>query len=68
MLWRDAAGDPHQRELAHHLRHPVAKILGWAEILHDDHTMPDTQAQQLQVIYQSAQDLQRQLDQAACPL
>ncbi|MEU4626325.1 PAS domain S-box protein [Actinoplanes sp. NPDC023801] len=33
---------PPPAELSHHLRHPVAKILGWAEILHDDDTMPAT--------------------------
>ncbi|MFC6566637.1 hypothetical protein [Actinoplanes utahensis] len=39
-----------------------------AEILHDDGAMPAAQVQQLQVIYQSAQELQRLLDHAASPL
>ena len=65
-LWRNV-GDQHRQELAHHLRHPVAKILGWAEILHDD-ALPAVHTRQLQVIYQSAQELQRLLNQAASPL
>lgn len=51
-----------RRELAHHVRHPLAKILGWAEILQEDDTLGAAQARQIEVIYQAARDLQRLLD------
>ena len=66
--WLSSSGDPDRRELSHHLRHPVAKILGWAEILHDDDTVDPVHARQLKVIYQCARDLQRLLDSVASPL
>ena len=62
------SGDQDRRELSHHIRHPVAKILGWAEILHDDDTVDPVHASRMRVIYQCAQDLQRLLDNVASPL
>ncbi|AEV86720.1 histidine kinase [Actinoplanes sp. SE50] len=67
-LWQHLDTDHDRRELSHHLRHPIAKILGWAEVLHDDTTMRPAQAHQINVIYQSACDLQQLLDNAASPL
>ena len=65
---RNSAHARHERrELSHHLRHPVAKILGWAEILHDDDTVDPVHARRMRVIYQCAQDLQRLLDTVASP-
>jgi hypothetical protein len=67
-VWRSPAGERDLRELAHHVRHPVAKILGWAEILHDDDSVGPEHARRLEVIYQAAQDLQRLLGGVNAPI
>ncbi|WIM93075.1 histidine kinase dimerization/phospho-acceptor domain-containing protein [Actinoplanes oblitus] len=67
-MWLSLGDDDGRRELSHHIRHPVAKILGWAEILTDDDTVDPAHARQLSVIYQCARDLQRLLDNVASPL
>ena len=67
-MWLSLGGDQDRRELSHHLRHPLAKILGWAEILHDDDTLGPAHTGPLDVIYQAAKDLRRLLDATASPL
>ncbi|GAA4609532.1 hypothetical protein BJY16_007371 [Actinoplanes octamycinicus] len=67
-LWHGLGTEQHRHELSHHIRHPIAKILGWAEILRDDDTLDPQQVRQLQVIYRSARDLQQILDHVASPL
>jgi hypothetical protein len=57
------AGD--QRELAHHVRHSLTKIIGWSEVLHEDCTLDAAHARRIGVIYQAAGDLQRLLDAGA---
>ena len=67
-MWLSLGGEQDRRELSHHLRHPLAKILGWAEILHDDDTLGPAHTGPLDVIYQAAKDLRRLLDATASPL
>ena len=65
--WFSLGDEQDRRELSHQIRHPIANILGWAEILQDDDTLDPVHARRLHVIHQSAKDLQRLLDHVAFP-
>jgi hypothetical protein len=67
-IWHGLNDEHGMGELSHRLRHPVAKILGWAEILRDDDSVDPSQASPIEVIYRCASELRELLDSVNSPL
>ena len=60
-LWLRLGNDEDRRSLSARLRGPIARILGYGELLDADSTLNPDQAHRARVVHESARELQRLL-------